>query len=130
MTRSVVGWCCAMVLGMAALAAAHHSAAGVDRTKSVTVNGIVKEFRWTNPHSWIDLDVPNAKGGTDTWSVEMTSPAFLLRAGWKASSVKSGDKVSITLRPMRSGEPGGLFVSIMLPDGRVLGERPAAPAQP
>jgi hypothetical protein len=42
-----------MVLGMAALAAAHHSAAGVDRTKSVTVNGIVKEFRWTNPHSWI-----------------------------------------------------------------------------
>lgn len=130
MTRSVVGWCGAMVLGMAALAAAHHSAAGVDRTKSVTVNGIVKEFRWTNPHSWIDLDVPNAKGGTDTWSVEMTSPAFLLRAGWKASSVKSGDKVSITLRPMRSGEPGGLFVSITLPDGRVLGERPAAPAQP
>ena len=74
--------------------------------------------------------MPNAKGGTDTWSVEMTSPAFLLRAGWKASSVKSGDKVSITLRPMRSGEPGGLFVSITLPDGRVLGERPAAPAQP
>ena len=130
MTRSVVGWCCAMVPGMAALAAAHHSAAGVDRTKSVTVKGIVKEFRWTNPHSWIDLDVPNAKGGTDTWSVEMTSPAFLLRAGWKASSVKSGDKVSITLRPMRSGEPGGLFVSMTLPDGRVLGERPAAPAQP
>ena len=61
MTRSVVGWCCAMVLGMAALAAAHHSAAGVDRTKSVTVNGIVKEFRWTNPHSWIDLTCPMPK---------------------------------------------------------------------
>ena len=110
-TRSVVGCCCAMVLGAAATPLAHHSAAGVDRTKSVTVSGIVKEFRWTNPHSWIDLDVPNDKGGTATWSVEMTSPTFLLRAGWKASSVKAGDKVSVTVRPMRSGEPGGLFVS-------------------
>ena len=129
MARSVVGCCCAMVLWMAATALAHHSAAGIDRTKSVTVSGVVKEFRW-NPHSWIDLDVPNGKGSTDTWSVEMTSPTFLLRAGWKASSVKAGEKVSVTLRPLRSGEPGGLFVSITLPDGRVLGERPAAPAQP
>ena len=112
---------------------AHHSAAGIDRTKSQTVVGTVKEFRWTNPHSWIDLNVANDKGGTDVWSVEMTSPAFLLRAGWKSSSVKAGDKVSVVLRPMKNGDPGGLFVSVTLPDGRVLTERPAAPqpaAQP
>ena len=64
---------------------AHHSAAGIDRTKSVTVAGTIKEFRWANPHSWIDVDVPNDKGGTVTWSVEMTSPTFLVRAGWKST---------------------------------------------
>jgi hypothetical protein len=115
-----------MVFGMGGSALAHHSAAGIDRTKSVTVTGTVKEFRWTNPHSWIDVDVTDDKGVTQTWSVEMTSPAFLLRAGWKASTVKAGDKVSITLRPFRNGDPGGLFMSVALPDGRVLGERPAA----
>ena len=97
---------------------AHHSAAGIDRTKTLVVAGTVKEFRWTNPHSWIDLDVPDDKGVTQTWSVEMTSPAFLVRAGWKSSTIKTGDKVSITLRPFRNGDPGGLFVSVTLPDGR------------
>jgi hypothetical protein len=121
--------CAAFVLSALLLAApllAHHSAAGIDRTKSVTIAGTVKEFRWANPHSWIDIDVPNDKGGTDTWSVEMTSPTFLVRAGWKSTTVKSGDKVSVTLRPFKNGDPGGLFVSVTLPDGRVMSERAAA----
>lgn len=110
---------------------AHHSAAGIDRTKSVTVNGTVKEFRWQNPHSWIDVDVPNDKGATVTWSAEMTSPTFLVKAGWKSSTVKAGDKVSITLRPFKNGDPGGLFVSVTLPDGRIMTERgPGGPAGP
>jgi hypothetical protein len=129
MTRWLVAYTSALVVVMAASAGAHHSAAGIDRTKSLTVTGIVKEFRWTNPHSWIDVDVPDDKGNSVTWSVEMTSPAFLLRAGWKSSTVKAGEKVSITLRPFRNGDPGGLFVSVALPDGRVMGER-AAPAAP
>ena len=128
MTRSLVYACaCALLLALSVPVVAHHSAAGIDRTKTLVVAGTVKEFRWTNPHSWIDLDVPNDKGGTQTWSVEMTSPAFLLRAGWKRSTLQTGDKVSVTLRPFRNGDPGGLFVSVTLPDGRVLGERPAAP---
>ena len=106
---------------------AHHSSAGIDRTKSVTVSGVVKEFRWGNPHSWIDVDVPNDKGGTATWSLEMTSPTFLVRAGWKSTTLKKGDKVSVTLRPFKNGDPGGLFVSVTLPDGQVMGERGAAP---
>ena len=126
-------WHAALIVAtVAAPALAHHSAAGIDRTKTHVVTGTVKEFRWTNPHSWIDLDVTNDKGATQTWSVEMTSPAFLLRAGWKRSTLQAGDKVSITLRPFRNGDPGGLFMSVTLPDGRVLGERPATPpaAQP
>ncbi|HZM97418.1 MAG TPA: DUF6152 family protein [Vicinamibacterales bacterium] len=131
MTRSLVYACtCALVLATSVPVVAHHSAAGIDRTKTLVVAGTVKEFRWTNPHSWIDLDVTNDKGETQTWSVEMTSPAFLLRAGWKRSTLQTGDKVSVTLRPFRNGDPGGLFVSVTLPDGRVLGERPAAPPQP
>ena len=127
MNRLVVAGCVTCVLAASALVSAHHSSAGIDRTQSKTLNGTVKEFRWANPQSWIDLDAPNDKGVMETWSIEMTSPTFLLRAGWKASTIKAGDKVSVTVRPMRDGTPGGLFVSITLPDGRVLGERPATP---
>ena len=129
----------AIVIAFAAPALAHHSGAGVDRTRTVTVAGIVKEFRWTNPHSWIDLEVASDTG-TALWSIEMNPPPFLLRAGWKSSTLKPGDKVSVTLNPIRSGEPGGIFVSVTLADGRVLGGRaggaapatpvPAAPPQP
>jgi hypothetical protein len=121
--------CLAIALFASTFAApllAHHSAAGIDRTKSVTVDGIVKEFRWANPHSWVDVDVPNQKGSTDTWSVEMTSPAYLVRAGWKSTTLKPGDKVSVTIRPFRNGDPGGLLVSVTLPDGKVMSERAAA----
>jgi hypothetical protein len=128
MTRLLIGF--AVVVGTAVSAAAHHSAAAIDRTKSLTLVGTVKEFRWTNPHSWIDLDILNDKGAQETWSVEMTSPTFLLRAGWKSTTVRAGDRVSIIVRPLRSGEPGGLFVSITLPDGTVLGERPPASNPP
>jgi hypothetical protein len=106
---------------------AHHSGAGVDRTRTVTVTGIVKDFRWTNPHSWIDLEVTDAKG-TALWSVEMNPPPFLIRAGWKSTTLKPGDKVSVSLNPIRTGEPGGIFVSVTLPDGRVLGGRAGGPA--
>ncbi len=118
---------CATVIALTAPLVAHHSAAGIDRTKTLVVTGTVKEFRWTNPHSWIDLDVTDDKGVSTTWSVEMTSPTFLVRAGWKRSTLKAGDKVSVTLRPFKNGDPGGLFVSVTLADGQTLGERSAAP---
>ena len=114
----------------AAPALAHHSGAGVDRSRTITVTGTVKDFRWTNPHSWIDLEVPDAKSATTIWSVEMNPPPYLIRAGWKSTTLKAGDKVSVTLNPIRTGEPGGIFVSVTLPDGRVLGGRAGGPAPP
>ena len=110
------------MLVMATAAWAHHSGAGVDRTRTVTITGTVKEFRWTNPHSWIDLEVTDAKG-TALWSIEMNPPPYLVRSGWKSSTLKPGDKVSVTLNPIRTGEPGGIFVSVALADGRVLDGR-------
>ena len=127
--RAALAATCTVIVALVAAGApvaAHHSAAGIDRTQSKTVTGMVKEFRWGNPHAWIDLDVANDKGATDTWSIEMTSPTFLLRAGWKSSTLKSGDKVTATVRPFRDGTPGGLFVSVTLPDGHVMTERAAA----
>ena len=117
------------MLTVTATAWAHHSGAGVDRTRTITITGIVKEFRWTNPHSWIDLEVTDAKGAT-VWSIEMNPPPYLVRSGWKASTLKQGDKVSVTLNPIRTGEPGGIFVSVTLGDGRVLDGRGGGAAPP
>jgi len=111
---------------------AHHSAAGVDRTKTVTVAGTVKSFKWGNPHSWLEVDVPNGKGGSDIWNFEMNPPAYLVRNGWKSTSVKAGDQIKVVGRPFQNGAPGGIFVSVTLPNGQVLGsgQQPSALTAP
>ena len=109
-----------LLVCLATSAFAHHSAAGIDRTKTVTVEGVVKEFKWANPHSWLDVEVANSKGGKDLWSFEMNPPAYLVRSGWKSSTVKVGDKVKVVGRPFMNGDPGGIFVSVTLPGGQTL----------
>lgn len=93
-----------------------------ETTKTQTLEGTVVSFQWTNPHSSIQLDVPTANG-VDRWGVEMGSPNSMVKAGWKSTLLKAGDKVSVTVRPLKSGEHGGIFVSITLADGRRLGGR-------
>lgn len=105
---------------------AHHSMAGFDRTQSKSLVGVVKDFAWQNPHAWIELEV-TTDGKTVVWNFEMTAPAYLARAGWKKNTIKPGDKVTVTGNPLKTGEPGALFVSLTLPDGTKMGER-AAPA--
>ena len=102
-------------------AVAHHSFAMFDRDKEVTLTGTVREFQWTNPHAFIEVDVPADKGSSaEKWSVEMNSPNNLTRQGWKSSMLKPGDKVSVTINPLRDGKKGGLFVAVVLPDGKVI----------
>ena len=107
---------------------AHHSMAGFDRKNAVTLVGTVKNFNWQNPHCWIELEVAGKNGETVTWNIEMTAPGYLARAGWKKTSVKPGDKVSVVANPLLSGEPGALFVSVTLPDGEKLTQRGVEPA--
>ena len=109
-----------LTLSLAVSLFAHHSAAGVDQTKTVTHEGVVKHFSWANPHSYLEIEVINAKGAPEIWNLEMMPPSYLVKAGWKSSTVKVGDKVTFTARPMRNGDPGGLFVSAKVPDGRTL----------
>ena len=124
-----VALACALGLWTAGPARAHHSMAGFDRDKTVSLTGTVKQFKWANPHSWIEFEVPNNKGGVDTWNAEMTAPGILVRAGWKSSLLKPGDKVTVALHPLLSGEPGGLFVSVTLADGQTYTERGAPTAK-
>jgi Family of unknown function (DUF6152) len=117
---------CALVFVLlsigAGIAPAHHSGAMFDRDKTVSLAGTVAQFEWTNPHSWISIDVPNSGGGVDRWSVECNSPNNLVRQGWKSTSLKPGDKVTILIHPLRSGEKGGSFMSVTLADGTVLSD--------
>ena len=111
---------------LAAPALAHHSPSAFEPTKTVTLTGTVKEFRWQNPHTWIELMVPGDKGGEVLWAIELTSPTYLVRAGWKSTTLKPGDKVTVVGRPLKSGEPGSaIFTSVTLADGTTLYERPA-----
>ena len=111
------------VLLVAGSVFAHHSPVMFDRSKKQTITGTVKEFVWTNPHASIQVEVVNAQGGTDVWGVEMNSPNNLVKQGWKSTLLKGGDKVSVVGNPLRAGEHGLLFLSIKLPDGRVLGDK-------
>ena len=103
--------------------AAHHSPAVFDRTKEIKLVGVVKEFKWSNPHSWIELSVRNAKGELESWAVEMGSPNHLVKAGWRSTTIKSGDEVTIIAHPLRTDEKVGQFVKITLADGKELTER-------
>jgi hypothetical protein len=104
--------------------AAHHSPVMFDMAKTQNLEGTVVEFAWTNPHSSIQLDV-QTPNGVERWGVEMGSPNSMVKAGWKNNIVKFGDKVTVAVHPLKSGEHGGIFMSITLPDGRRLGGRAA-----
>ena len=111
----------ALVLG-ASPALAHHSAAMFDATKEVTLQGTVKEFQWTNPHTWVQLNVADGSGKVVEWSIEGGGPSALYRRGWRATSLKPGDKITVVVNPLRNGAPGGNMRSVTMADGRKLGE--------
>jgi hypothetical protein len=99
---------------------AHHSGAMFDSDKKIVLQGEVREFNWTNPHSSIKVAVPGADGTPVIWAIEMNSPGNLVREGWKRTSIKPGDKVAVLVNPLRDGKPGALYLSIRLADGTVL----------
>jgi hypothetical protein len=110
----------ALIAAAAAPAAAHHSFAAFDMANQKTVSGAVKQVDWTNPHIWIWVDVPNEKGGADTYGFEGMSPNFLARRGWTRTTLKTGDKVTIGYRPMKDGSHGGMFINGKMASGKVL----------
>jgi len=110
--------------GAALPVVAHHSFSMFDETREVVLKGAVKEFQWSNPHTWIQLNVTDASGNVIEWSIEGGSPNLLGRQGWKRNTLKPGDQVEITVHPLRDGQPGGSFMRAVLADGRTLGRNP------
>jgi hypothetical protein len=110
-----------MLLGCAQ-ALAHHSFAMFDQSRLVSLTGTISEFQWTNPHAFIHISVPNSAGAPTLWQVELNSPNNLKRQGWKATSIRAGERVTLVLNPLKDGSRGGLFVAVTLPDGSVLGD--------
>lgn len=112
------------ILASAALvspATAHHSFAMYDLQKVVTLNGVVREFRWVNPHSSLVMEVNRPGAAAEVWVIEMTSPGNLTRFGWTRKSFNSGDRVQIEIVPLRNGKHGGGFRKATLLDtGQVL----------
>jgi hypothetical protein len=100
-------------------AQSHHSFAMFDLSRSITINGTVSKFEWTNPHSWLWLTVEDDKGVSQQWGIETGSPSMLQRRGLQRTTFKPGDKVAIELHPMRDGLPGGNFMKATFPDGHV-----------
>ena len=107
-------------------ATAHHSAAMFDHTKKITLEGNVKEFQYTNPHSWLQVVGRGSDGKVQLWGFEAEGPSTLLRAGIKASTFKPGDKVTIVFNPMKDGRPAGALVTATKADGTVFSPRPSA----
>jgi len=105
----------------ASSALAHHSFAMFDQSKSVTLQGTVKDFRWTNPHVFIQLLVKTEGGSEAEWSIEMSSPEHLVRVGWRPGTLKPGDNVTLVIHPMRDGSTGGQYLSGTGPDGPLAG---------
>lgn len=114
--RAIVACSCAWL----SQAQAHHSFSAYDNNKTVTIQGVVKSFEWTNPHSWMHVLVGDATGRTVVWDIECGAPNINVRLGWSASDVKPGDKVSVAFHPRRDGTFGGTLASVTLADGRTL----------
>jgi hypothetical protein len=107
-------------LAVSSPALAHHSGAMFDANQTVVLDGTVKEFQWTNPHSWLQIVVPDAKGGSKEWSLELVSLNVLAHNGWKPGTLKPGDKVQVSMHPLKNGDPGGMGVAVTWPDGKQL----------
>jgi len=108
--------------GLALPVFAHHSFAMFDYDHRITLTGTVTKFEWTNPHAYIELDVADANGGAKHYSIECASPNVLTRLGWKFNELKTGDKVTILVNPLKNGKLGGMMEKTTLPDGRTLGD--------
>jgi hypothetical protein len=111
MGRRSFGWIVAGLLGTSGAAMAHHSFAMFDQENQVEMIGVVQEFRFSAPHTFIILDVKQEDGSNETWSLEGVSPSALTREGWSKASLKPGDELKLMVAPLRSGAPGGAWVT-------------------
>ena len=106
-------------------ALSHHSNVLYEVTRVVTITGVVKEFRWVNPHTWLYLTVDDGKGGKTEWKVEGRAPGILRRAGWKTTALSQGETVTVDMSPAKDGSHVGIIARLTKADGSVLSNQPS-----
>lgn len=115
LTLAVVAW-----LLWSGLASAHHGAAAYDLVSTRTLDGVVTNFKWANPHALIEFDARDADGRVQRWTAETAGLTILVRAGWSKSVLDAGARITISGHPARNGSPTMILERVVLPDGRVL----------
>ena len=113
----------AFALGAAGAASAHHSFAMYDNTKYTKLDGTIKSYLWSNPHTMIGFTVAGPDGAMIEWTAECSPTNMLRGKGWTVGSLKPGDKVEIVLHPNRQGDKYGLLVSVARADGLMLKDK-------
>jgi hypothetical protein len=103
---------------------AHHSGVMFDNNNPITLTGTVREFQWHNPHTYIQLVLTDSSGQEKEWSIEMAAPMYLYNMGWRPSTLKNGDTISVDIFPLKSGEPAGLVQEVRDSEGTRIGAKP------
>ena len=106
---------------LAAPVLAHHGNAAFDVGKKLELKGTVTEWVWANPHCWLKFDVKDANGKVVNWVAETTNSADMTEKGWSKLTFKAGDQVTVTLEPVKSGQPVGRVQFVVLANGQTLG---------
>src|SRR5438046_6768938 len=102
-------------------AISHHSNSAYQVDQVISVTGIVKEWKWSNPHTWLYMTVDDEKGGKVEWAVEGRAPGVLGRAGWDRYVLKPGEKVTVHMSPAKDGTHVGIIARVTKEDGTILG---------
>lgn len=102
------------------MALAHHSTAAYDLDHDRTIEGVVEEYRWANPHSWVKVLVQGESGAPTTWNIEFGSPSISIRTGWTPTTLKPGDRATFVFKPRKDGGNSGVLAVMILPDGKQL----------
>lgn len=116
-----------ILLSTAAPVMAHHSYAMFDLNTRATISGSVAKVEWSNPHVFVWVYVPNAKGAHDLYGIEAGAVSLLTRYGWTKNTVKAGEQVTVEYFPLKDKRPGGAFIKLTHADGSVTRNEPFAP---
>jgi hypothetical protein len=104
---------------------AHHGAAALDTGKEITLKGTVTEWTWSNPHCFLQFDAKDATGTLRNWAVETQNPTTMTQRGFSRTAFKAGDEVTVTVEPVKNGQPIGRLLTVVLPNGQKLIAAPA-----